>query len=140
MGEYLKGVYQRLHSETTGPASRDSSSEPWLLNMLQKKEADYLLKASFASTVCEKLGIVHQEPAYYRDIKVWLPDLQWGREATPQYVQCGTAKHVEVHGYRDNHFGHCVVDLMENYFVISRRYICKCCEKTSHEPNVQRWL
>lgn len=133
MGEYLKGVYQRLHSETTGPASRDSSSEPWLLNMLQKKEADYWLKASFASTVCEKLGIVHQEPAYYRDIKVWLPDLQWGREATPPCVQCGSAKHVGVHGYRDNHFGRRVVGLTENYFVISRRYICKCCEKTSHE-------
>jgi len=44
-------------------------------------------------------------------------------------VEYRSAKHVGVHGMRDSHFGRRVCDLKEHYFIISRRYICKHCEK-----------
>ena len=134
MGVYLKHVHARLHSETIGTASRSGSSEPWLLNLLQeqcstKKGSNWWLLASCAQTVSEKLGLEYDEPAYYRDILVWMPDLQWGPQAMPPCVECRSAKHVGVHGMRDGHFGRRVCDLKEHYFIISRRYICKHCEK-----------
>ncbi|KAL7538489.1 LOW QUALITY PROTEIN: hypothetical protein ACHAXR_008584 [Thalassiosira sp. AJA248-18] len=48
-------------------------------------------------------------------------------------------KDVAVHGFRDNHFGRLVVGLEENYYVISRRYLCKCCrdEKEKLKKSVE---
>jgi len=41
MGEYLKAVYARLQSETTGIASRNVLEEPWLLRKLRAEGADW---------------------------------------------------------------------------------------------------
>ena len=90
---YLTAVFDRLHSETIGEASR-SAERKWLLEILQHDEADWWLRAGKAPHVCRMLGLTYGEPAYYRDIKVWLPDVQWGHEATPPCVECGSAARV----------------------------------------------
>ena len=130
MGEYLRMVYDRVHSETTGHASR-SSGELWLLTLLKsmKGKDSWWLRASSAEFVCKKLGITFYEPSYYRDIRVWLPELQWGKEATPPCPCCKSARRVGVHAWRDNHFGRRICDLTSHYFVMTCRYICHACQQ-----------
>ena len=133
MGAYLKAVFDRLHSETIGDASRSALEAKWLLDMLKQEGADWWLPASSARLVCAKLGVEYGEPAYYRDIKVWLPDEQWGSEAMPPCVECESAAEVGVHGFHDSHFGRRVCGLASHYFVISRRYICHYCKRKAKE-------
>lgn len=128
MGSYLKAVFDRLHSETIGVASRNAFEAKWLLGMLKEEGVDWWLLAGRARAVCAKLGLVYGEPAYYRNIKVWLPDEQWGPEAMPPCVQCESAAKVGVHGFQSAHFGRRICHLTCHYFTISRRYICHTCE------------
>jgi hypothetical protein len=65
-----------------------------LLSILTKNE--WWLHRSQAKLICEKLALEFDEPAYYRNIFVWLPDVRWGAEAFPfcagsryQCWQCG---------------------------------------------------
>ena len=62
MGEYLKAVYARLQSETTGSASRNALEEPWLLNKLRAEGADWWLRGACAQSVCNKLDVEYGEP------------------------------------------------------------------------------
>lgn len=66
MGAYLKAVFDRLHSETIGDASRSALEAKWLLAMLKQEGADWWLPASSARLVCAKLGLEYGEPAYCR--------------------------------------------------------------------------
>ena len=128
MGEYLKAVYSRLHSETTGEASRNALEDKWLLRLLNT--GDWWIRAeAHAQSICTKLGLSHDDPSYYRDIKVWIPDLQYGAEAKPPCVECKKTDRVGVHCYAGT--GHCarrICSLTGHYFVMTRRYICHECE------------
>ena len=48
MGTYLKTVFDRLRTETTGEASRNSLEQKWLLNMLKEQGANWWLSAARA--------------------------------------------------------------------------------------------
>ena len=88
------------------------------------------IPADCARLIGRRLGLEYSECAYYRDIKVWLPDEQWGPEAMPPCVECKSAKEVGVHEYRSNHCGRRITSLDSHYFVMSRRYICHACKRT----------
>ena len=133
MGTYLKAVFDRLHSEVCGPASRSAVEAKWLLAMLGKPEAEWWLRAGAARSVCAKLGIEYGEPAYYRDIYVWLPDVRWGLEAMPTCVECDSAAEVGPHGFQTIHFGRRITALDTHYFSMSRRYKCSCCMRKAKE-------
>lgn len=128
MGTYLKAVFDRLHSEVCGKASRCALEDKWLLGLLKAPGADWWLRAGLAESVCAKLGLEFSQPSYYRDIYVWLPDMRWGHEAMPPCVECETAAQVGPHCFRDNHFARRIGGLKSHYFTMSRRYICGCCE------------
>ena len=49
------------------------------------------------------LHLVDWEPAYIRDVYVWLPDVRWGPKAMPCCPTCETAAHVGNHGFQTNH-------------------------------------
>ena len=100
MGTYLKAVYERLHSEVCGTASRATLGDQWLLALLKAPGADWWLRAGVAQSVCRKLGIEYGEPSYYRDIYVWLPDVRWGDEAMPPCVECHSAEENANVGHR----------------------------------------
>lgn len=136
MGVFLKAVFDRLHSETIGTASRNALEAKWLLGMLKQEGANWWLLAARARMISTKLGLEYGEAAYYRDIKVWLPDEQWGSEAMPPCVECESAAEVGVHGFHDSHFGRRVCGLASHYFIISRRYICHCCERKAKAAKV----
>ena len=96
------------------------------MNHLRKN--DWIIRRREAAWIAEKLSIPVANKAYYRDVHVWLPDVRWGATLMPSCPNCKTNKDVGVHGFRDNHFGRLVVGLEENYNIISRRYLCKCCQ------------
>ena len=133
MGVYLKAVFMRLKYEVshTVPALE----RKWLTDML--KDNDYWVLSARAKEVCKtlNLNIYTEETKYYfRDIKVWLPDVPFGDEkGTPPCGCCGSAANVVIHGFRDNYFGRRVLSLDGHYFVISRRYKCTTCEKEAKE-------
>ena len=117
MATYLKAVFDRLHSETTGEASRDAFESKWLLAILKEEGSEWWLRASRARSICAKLGLEYDEPAYYHDILVWLPDERWGAEAMPPCVECKSAEQVGVHGFQTVHFGRRVCSLKSHYFM-----------------------
>jgi hypothetical protein len=125
MAIFLKAVHRELKEQVRGRAAK----EPWLLAMLKAPGADWWLRAGQARLVCKKLDIVYDEPAYYRDIHVWLPDVRWGAEAMPPCVICKSAEEVSPHDFLTNHFGRRVCALTTNYFIVTQRYICGCCKR-----------
>jgi hypothetical protein len=89
------------------------------------------LPASRAHLVRRVLGL--RPPitmqAYYRDVYIWLPDMQYG--AMPPCPSCSSADDVGAHGWRDNHICRRVCGLDTSYFVISRRYVCRTCRRAA---------
>ena len=122
MGAYLKAAFDRLHSETTGEASR-SGEEKWLLGRLKAEGAGWWLRGACARSLCRLLGLEYGEPSYYRDVKVWLPDEQWGAEAMPPCPVCESARDVGVHSWQNVHYGRRICSMSTHYYIISRRYI-----------------
>ena len=116
---YLKVVFDRLKEEVGGRAA------PLLKPFLDLN--DWWLRAVHAPKICEWLGIACDEPSYYVDIYVWLPDVRWGAVAMPVCPCCESSSAVGSHCWRDNHFGRRIVTLDTHYFTISRRYKCGAC-------------
>lgn len=124
--EYVKKVAERLKVETT---TRGPMRERWLLPLLEEEGANFWLRSDrHAKVVCHKVGLEYSEPAYYRDIKVWLPDVQFGPDAMPPCPHCKSMRHVSPHGWRLNHHARRVTDLFSHYYIMSRRYICSTCK------------
>lgn len=125
MKTYLQKVFDRLKLET----KKDSPVlvNNWLIPLL--RENDWRIPAARAKHVCKKLGIEYDEPSYYRDIVVWLPDEQFGED--PPCPRC--ARGCSFHGWQTNHFGRVVLTLYSHYYVISRRYKCPHCESAAKQ-------
>ena len=71
------GVYARLQLEVAVVPANETT---WLLNLLE--ENDFWVHAvtgMHAKKACKLVML--QEPSYYSDIKVWLPEQQWGISA-----------------------------------------------------------
>ena len=126
MRTYLKAVFTRIKEEL----GQDFTGEQWMVERL--REHSWRLRAEFASTVCEKLEIEYGEAAYYRDIRVWLPDVRWGPEFMPV---CGTCHNPasRAHGFQPNHYGRKIISEDSHYFIISRRYYCGCCHNRAKD-------
>jgi hypothetical protein len=110
MRVYPKAVFARIKEEL----GAQFTGEQWMMERL--KEHKWWLRADFADTVCEKLEIEYGEPAYYRDIHVWLPDLRWGVEFMPV---CGTCQNPakRAHGFQPNHYGRKIITWDTHYFI-----------------------
>ena len=135
MGRYLKEVLKRLQQEVS-KNFQGLEQDKWLLTML--REDEWWLRSTRASRVCKKLQLepqfyTEETKMYLRDIKVWLPDVQWGHKGLPPCPCCKSAAGVIVHGFRDNHFGRRVCSLDGHYYVISRRYKCTTCQTEAQE-------
>ncbi len=116
MAIFLMAVHRELREQVRGRAI----TEPWLLDMLKAPGADWWLRAGQARVVCKKLNLPNDEPAYYRYIYVWLPDVRWVSEAMPPCVVCKTAEEVSPHDFQASHFGRRVYALTTNYFITSQ--------------------
>lgn len=130
---YRKAVQKRLQAElaTQGKNMLKALERKWLLEYL--KVHNWTIHDYDAEYICKMLNqkskvITFDEKWYYRTIYVWLPDVRWGKECTPVCPRCDSNKDVSFHCWRDNHFGRKIISLDTNYFIMSRRYICKKCK------------
>ena len=123
MKDYIYNVHERLKYELGNTIT--ALEEKWLLNFLKKKENGWWIRKENAEYICKMIPeLKYGEQSYYRDIRVWLPDQQYGDFCMPFCGACRSNENVGAHGFRDNHFSRTVIGLKENYYLISRRYIC----------------
>lgn len=82
-----------------------------------------------SSLICEKLGISHDAEGYYKDIRVWLPDIEF--KYMPHCPTCSNNDRVGVHCYGEGNktISRSVISVSTNYCLLTRRYICHRCEK-----------
>jgi hypothetical protein len=123
MQSYLEAINNRLRAEING------SKLPAVINLLKGNE--WILRCAQAERVCSVVELQYTEPSYYKDVYVWLPDIRWGIAAMPPCPTCASNAQVGFHCWRDNHFGRRIVSLDTHYFVLSRRYLCHCCQGIS---------
>ena len=128
MGAYIYHVHKRLKYELGNEIK--GLEEKWLLNFLRKKGNGWWIRSGHAEFLCSKIpGLEYGEQSYYRDIRVWLPDQQYGAHCMPFCGTCKSNESVGPHAFRDNHFSRTVIGLNQNYYLISRRYICHQCTR-----------
>jgi hypothetical protein len=123
---YLQSLFKHLKYEIRNDFPVKSCK--WLLEFLSENDCQNLaIKAN--SCLCHNLGIDFDEPSYYWDIVVWLPDLQF--QVNPPCLNCGQG--CNFHSWQTNHFGPVVISLYNNYFVISHHYLCTHCKEISKQ-------
>ena len=128
MGAYIYHIHERLKYELGNKIK--AFEEKWLLNLLRKKENRWWIRNGHAEFICSKIpDLEYGEQSYYRDIRVWLPDQEYGAHCMPFCGTCKSNENVGPHCFRDNHFSRTVIGLKQNYYLISRRYICHQCTR-----------
>jgi hypothetical protein len=135
MKKYLQHIFEELKRETRQdfpPLERK-----WLIEMLKQNGNDeWRIPAGKAKTVCAKFDIPFEEPSYYHDVVVWLPDVQFN--VNPPCPTCGNG--CRFHSWQTKHFGRVVIELYGHYYSISRHYICSTCEEVAKEKKTQTLL
>jgi len=125
MREVLRAVQQRIKYEEskTFPALQTK----WMLEYVRERQ--WSIPKQDIPAIVRKLGLQHDRNLfkyYYTRLDVWLPDLQYGH--MPCCVNCKNNCAVGVHAY-PSHPGRMVVNQTENYYILTRRYICNDCKK-----------
>jgi hypothetical protein len=114
MKTYLSSIQDRLRTEIC--SNTMNSKDKWLLELLKYDE--WWIKTKRASKVCRKLGLEYSEKSYYRSVRVWFPELQYGQECMPSCLSCFSNYKVGVHAYSKKGPACGVVGLTTNYFVM----------------------
>ena len=123
--EYLEAVRAQLKLECNSQWGRQN--EDWILDQL--KEQGWCLRKECAPKIARRLSLAVHHVTYYRDIRVWIPDLQYGKDCMPSCPCCKSNNRVTVHGFDSKHFARLVVGLTQNYYIMSRRYRCERCKE-----------
>ena len=121
---YFRMVRERLRVELS---SRGPATNAWLINRLRRD--DFWLRARDARSICDTLGVQIDgfSPVYVKDLRVWLPHLQFGHLAF--CPGCESNAHVGVHGFRTSlRAARRVTAINDDYFAMSCRYICHSCQ------------
>lgn len=122
---YLEAVLVRLQEETTTRGQQ--VVKRWLTDLLAKD--GWWILAVRAKDVCKQLSISYEEPAYYKDVRVWLPDIQYN--SMPPCPSCKCPNNVSPHGFRTDYPARRICALNNTYFIMSRRYICGSCKSAA---------
>lgn len=127
--KYLWSLHNRLRVECNERST--IAVDKWLLRHLKKN--DWCISRQQAPSIAKLLKIEVHHAAYYRKVVVWIPDMRWGNECTPACPSCLSNRNVRSFGFNSNHYGRKIVGLTENYYAISKRYVCRACEKKNKE-------
>ena len=137
MKAYMKAIMKRYITEDSPDfPKKHPSGEQWLQQFL--KNHGFWIRSECAPFICRKLGIQMCELAYYRDVRVWFPDVEGGRGmCMPFCVTCKQQTNVRAHSYPTHHPGRRVTTFNSHYYIMSRQYLCTECKK-DHEGNKER--
>jgi hypothetical protein len=128
MMDYMNAVQARLSFEcntkkTTGP------NQNFLLKFLT--ENNFWLRREKCFDVCQMLNINPSLSGYYRDILVWIPDEQ--HQIKLPCPTCHSCEHTAVHGYNTKSVARRIIGMNNNYYIMTRRYICHACKKDGND-------
>jgi hypothetical protein len=123
--EYLQNIHQQLKDECN--FQRGKQDGDWLVQYL--KDNGWWIRKESAPRIAKKLSLPVYHYTYYRDVRVWIPDLQYGKDCMPSCPCCKSKSRVTIHGFQPKHYGRIVVGLAETYYIISRRYRCEGCRE-----------
>ena len=127
--KYLKKLHEQLKLECN--AQRGRKEEDWLIQYLQVN-GWWILK-EHAPNVAKKLSMPEYPQTNYSDVRVWIPDLQYGMDCMPCCPCCKRRESVIVHGFHSNHVGRLVGGITRNYYILSRRYRCTDCKDKAEQ-------
>ena len=140
--DYMRAVQNRLKCEVANKTKGFEAS--WLLDHL--KENDWWVRKEHALAIVKQLkserrspstyqdaDIGKHNPAYYRSIKVWIPELMWGNNCRPFCPTCHRDDDVKSWGFNTEHVARLVIGVTENYYIMTRRYKCTGCERKKKE-------
>ena len=130
MGRYLRSIQRQLKIECTRTNPGIDDEGPWLLQYL--KNHKFWIRAESAPLICKKLSHTMCLHGYYQDVRVWLPDEEFGM--SPPCPSCHSNSRIGVHGYSGKTPARRVIGLTSHYFLMTRRYICHHCEKVDIDP------
>eukprot|EP00956_Cyclotella_meneghiniana_P003609 scaffold4428_cov57-Cyclotella_meneghiniana.AAC.1 len=138
--DYMRAINDRLWAEVR---DKTKAFEPkWLIEHLkhndgwvrkeQAKSIIQMLKSKNQSESTFKDATVSwslQNKLYYRDIKVWLPDILMLGGFAPFCPTCKCNSHVSIRACHSNHIGRLIIGLTQNYHVLTVQYKCGQCEE-----------
>mgnify|MGYP006107333253 FL=1 len=129
MLHYLDLVNSRPMEETK---HNSVCTDKWMIKLLEQN--GWWLRSEHALFVCKELGITQPaERFYYRSIYIWLPDIRYGIDSMPSCPNGCCSSNVSSHGFCSGDISNIarrVTGITTHYYVISKRYKCKSCEKT----------
>lgn len=137
MRKYLGKILERLQKESSKNFPSASSSqkeegdkdEKWLHAWLKNRQNKFWIRKEKAELISQKLGIEYDRSEHltYRDVYIWIPEMQFGEEYLPCCCTCGRQRYVTVHNYCSNltrnHYARYVVGLHTQYYIMTRRYV-----------------
>jgi hypothetical protein len=133
MAQLMKKIQVQLGKELSSKADTARVGIELLSHL---KTNNFWIRAETLS----KFAILLGEPPvtgvncfYLRDIKVWLPDTQFGKESMPCCISCGSNHNVDPHGWPGHHPARRIITFNTTYFLMSRQYKCSSCEKANSE-------
>ena len=74
MGHYLLAIQTRLRHELSSETNKAGDTN-WLLNLLETN--GFWIQKENAKFLCRKVGLSFDQPAYYCDLRVWLPEIEY---------------------------------------------------------------
>jgi hypothetical protein len=128
MQEYMKALMKRYMMEDSMDFKKTRPEDTeWLQEFLRNH--GYWIRGECAPFLCKMLHIQFHEQAYYRDIRLWFPDVEGGVACMPTCITCKSNMNVRPHSYPTHHPGRRVVTFDSHYYIMSRQYLCKCCQE-----------
>ena len=129
MMQCVSATQERLKKELNANLKMEERNQ-WLKKYLEKNEC--WIRKNKAFEICKKIGLECEESGYYRDIKVWLPDVELSKVHMPACVTCKSTDSIEPHCWPDWP-GRRVITLDSCHQVMTKRYICTDCKKRAEK-------
>ena len=130
MGKYLTQIQSQIRDESNTKKGKDEVDQ-WVMDYLRNN--DFWIRREASAFVCARLGIQHDIMGYYRDVRVWLPDVQYNLK--PPCPSCKPISGVSVHGYEKKTLARQIIGLNMNYSVMSCRNICHNCKEIDDQQS-----
>lgn len=126
MKRFLTALLARVQLEfnTKNPLKE---GQCWLKQHLA--ENDFWLRSQSAKKICKSLNIRCEGQYYYRDVKVWFPEMEFPQQCLIVCPGCNRSDRVGVHAYSQKTIARLVIGLKTNYYIMGRRHICHHCEE-----------
>eukprot|EP00956_Cyclotella_meneghiniana_P039395 scaffold171059_cov23-Cyclotella_meneghiniana.AAC.1 len=131
----MRAINDRLKAEVKDRTK--ALEKKWLIEHLvnndgwvRKEQAKSIikdLKSSDRSPSTNKHVSVAWKPSnklYYRDIKIWLPEILLTGHCYPFCPTCKRNSHVSRRAFHSNNIGRTIIGLKQNYHVLTCQYEC----------------